>query len=118
MNRRTFMGGFVAGGLSAAIAEELSTRSIFLPPRGGWRTAAKFNPFPYCMDAVEARLVYVGTTDWRDVFGSPPEPIIQSSDYLGEGLQQALIKIANAVDSRGKRIAITPNRVWFPGRAW
>lgn len=36
MNRRGFLKGFVGAVAGAALAEELSTRSIFLPPRGGW----------------------------------------------------------------------------------
>lgn len=36
MNRRGFLKGLVGAVAGAALAEKLSTRSIFLPPRGGW----------------------------------------------------------------------------------
>lgn len=38
MNRRGFLKGFVGVVAGAALVEELSTKSIFLPPRGGWRS--------------------------------------------------------------------------------
>jgi hypothetical protein len=36
MNRRGFLKGLVGVVAGAALAEELSTKSIFLPPQGGW----------------------------------------------------------------------------------
>lgn len=42
MNRRGFFKGFVGAVAGAALAEELSTKSIFLPPKGGWATK---NPY-------------------------------------------------------------------------
>lgn len=38
MNRRGFLKGIVGAVAGTALAEELSTTSIFLPPRGGWAT--------------------------------------------------------------------------------
>lgn len=87
MNRRKFLTGLAGVAVGAALAEELSTRSIFLPPRGGW-FGTDFNKY------LTSNTAWFLKTEHRDGLalysrahpGSPEDYVVTSEEIATDEL--------------------------------
>lgn len=103
MNRRGFMGLLAAAPIAAVLAPDLAEllapkRTIFLPPRGGWRVASS--------------RYFTSKDEWFLKTEPFPPPLTFWRDSNAEDtLERALMILKQHADAAGVPVSIRPTRL-------